>query len=176
MLGFARCLTFFGQGRLFLFDLNLCLVILCVRSERKKKFSVDIMQKGFVYFVVFLLVFATVVTHATPRPEQEIDPEAHQLENITPVKRFVAGDDCMTFLARCDRDSVYCNKELPGTCRREDTGLWSRSTECQDYVSVYGPCMPSGMCHGFSKTCKTRIWNHNRRMFTYYADVFAPLV
>lgn len=97
-------------------------------------------------------MFATVITDAAPQPGQVTDPEAPQLENIKPAKRFVAGDDCMTFPARCDRGSVYCNEELPGTCRREDTGLWTRDTDCQDYVSVYGPCMPSGMCHHFSKT------------------------
>lgn len=116
------------------------------------------MRKRFFYSAVFLPVFATVITDAAAQTGQVTDPEAPQLENIKPAKRFVAEDNCMTFPARCDRASVYCNKELPGTCRREDTGLWSRDTDCQDYVSVYGPCMPSGLYHHFVKTMSTHTY------------------
>lgn len=116
------------------------------------------MRKRIFYSIVFLLVYATVITEAAPQPGQVADPEAPQLENIKPAKRVVAGDDCITFPARCDRGSVYCNKELPGTCRREDRGLWSRDTDCQDYVSVYGPCMPSGLYHPFSKTMSIHMY------------------
>lgn len=76
----------------------------------------------------------------------------------------------MTLPARCDRGSVYCNKELPGTWSaggyRSLVSGYGR-TECQDYVSVYGPPFDRSYCRNTWKRAEdlTRWDNPNKGTF-----------
>lgn len=53
-------------------------------------------------------------------------------------------DSCWTGGTRCEnQNSVLCLKEHKGICKLEGSGPFA-NTECNDKISVHGPCYPRG--------------------------------
>lgn len=97
-----------------------------------------------------LLIILIPLSHALPQFSYTDIPELK-----------MPGDSCWTGGKSCEnQNSAFCLKEHKGICKSEGRGPFA-STECNDNISVQGPCDPRGASDLSSHFCFLRfgtIW------------------
>lgn len=60
-----------------------------------------------------------------------------------PERDYRPNDFCVTDNSQCSESSVFCAEKRLGTCQTESSTAFNLGTQCNDHISIHGPCDPA---------------------------------